>query len=417
MRLGLKFAILATGKTQRQIANETGILSENKLSEIVRGWAAPRDAERAALVNVLKQPSVALFGDDPNYQAGLDKYNALSKQIADVGVQGVRQSTGEMSTGTSPVGEGNARLTAQATAAIQQQLGTQQGNALTSAGLGQTQQELGQSALNQAGGLTQPSGSYPFVFDPATGQYKNVSDGGGIQSPQDVAKAVMSGQMTYQQAQQSLGYMGQVGDSSLQQAIIAAGGNPLELQAQGEATQQNIGSQSTAQTDIARRGLEQSTSDYMNMTNAAQYADTQAKAVQDILKAVPELNSVSSTDYNKALNALKSRFGDENFASLQTALIEARSAYANLLSTGGQTPSGNEAQTIATLDMSQPVWAINASIQQLNNAVSRRLTAQRDTMSTYQSQLNSGGNSSQSGGNSYTSGGMTFNLPNDTNDI
>ena len=70
MRLGLKFAILATGKTQRQIANETGILSENKLSEIVRGWAAPRDAERAALVNVLKQPSVALFGDDPNYQAG-----------------------------------------------------------------------------------------------------------------------------------------------------------------------------------------------------------------------------------------------------------------------------------------------------------------------------------------------------------
>ena len=44
MRLGLKFAILATGKTQRQIANETGTLSGNKLSEIGRGWAAPRDA-------------------------------------------------------------------------------------------------------------------------------------------------------------------------------------------------------------------------------------------------------------------------------------------------------------------------------------------------------------------------------------
>lgn len=52
MRLGLKMAIFATGKSQRQIASESGI-PENRLSELVRGWADPRDEECSALIRVL----------------------------------------------------------------------------------------------------------------------------------------------------------------------------------------------------------------------------------------------------------------------------------------------------------------------------------------------------------------------------
>lgn len=65
MRLGLKLAIVAAGKTQRQIASETKLLSENRLSEIVCGWAAPRDDEKEALARVLNQPVSPLF-DEPS---------------------------------------------------------------------------------------------------------------------------------------------------------------------------------------------------------------------------------------------------------------------------------------------------------------------------------------------------------------
>lgn len=61
IRLRLKMAILSAGKTQRQTAAETGVLSENKLSEIVRGWTEPTLAEKQALAAVLRQPLDILF--------------------------------------------------------------------------------------------------------------------------------------------------------------------------------------------------------------------------------------------------------------------------------------------------------------------------------------------------------------------
>jgi hypothetical protein len=61
MRLSLKLAILEAGKSQRQTASETQSISENRLSEIVRGWAVPRDDEKEALARVLKRPIETLF--------------------------------------------------------------------------------------------------------------------------------------------------------------------------------------------------------------------------------------------------------------------------------------------------------------------------------------------------------------------
>jgi len=62
MKLELKLAILAAGKTQRQVAAECSPpLSENKLSEIVRGWTEPREDEKLALARVLNKPVVILF--------------------------------------------------------------------------------------------------------------------------------------------------------------------------------------------------------------------------------------------------------------------------------------------------------------------------------------------------------------------
>lgn len=61
MRMKLKLAIVATGKSQRQVAAETHRITENRLSEIVCGWIEPRADEKDALARVLGQPVELLF--------------------------------------------------------------------------------------------------------------------------------------------------------------------------------------------------------------------------------------------------------------------------------------------------------------------------------------------------------------------
>jgi hypothetical protein len=61
LRLALKTAILETGKSQRELARETAI-PESRLSQIVRGWADPREVEEMALAMALGRPSNDLFG-------------------------------------------------------------------------------------------------------------------------------------------------------------------------------------------------------------------------------------------------------------------------------------------------------------------------------------------------------------------
>lgn len=190
--------------------------------------------------------------------------DSYGKQIADVGAKGASFEGGQLTTGTSPVAQGNAAITAQTTAAQQQALATgeaadlqgigyqltgqNQGQAgLTSAAnIGQTGQSLEQSGLNQAGQLTQPSTSAygQTVFDPTTGTFKSGSSNLDPQTQAGtLAQQVQSGQITYEQALASMGYAGAAGTNFLNNAITAAGGNPLQLQAQGSAQQGIIGTQ------------------------------------------------------------------------------------------------------------------------------------------------------------------------------
>jgi transcriptional regulator with XRE-family HTH domain len=60
VRLNLKIAILASGESQRQVAAKCGI-PETRFSEIVRGWAEPRDRERDAIAAALNKPVDELF--------------------------------------------------------------------------------------------------------------------------------------------------------------------------------------------------------------------------------------------------------------------------------------------------------------------------------------------------------------------
>jgi transcriptional regulator with XRE-family HTH domain len=60
MRIAFKLAILASGKSQRQLAVETGI-PESRMSELVRGWKSPSEAETSLLTTALQRPAAVLF--------------------------------------------------------------------------------------------------------------------------------------------------------------------------------------------------------------------------------------------------------------------------------------------------------------------------------------------------------------------
>jgi len=49
----LKAAVLSAGKSQRQIALEAGV-SENRMSDFVRGWASPQPNEVEAVCRALQ---------------------------------------------------------------------------------------------------------------------------------------------------------------------------------------------------------------------------------------------------------------------------------------------------------------------------------------------------------------------------
>jgi transcriptional regulator with XRE-family HTH domain len=58
--LNLKMEIVASGKTQRQIAAACGI-AENRFSSIIHGWVMPREREREAIAATLGKPVDHLF--------------------------------------------------------------------------------------------------------------------------------------------------------------------------------------------------------------------------------------------------------------------------------------------------------------------------------------------------------------------
>ncbi len=142
----------------------------------------------------------SLAGLKSNYDAlgvkAADTAADYGQKIADVGGQGARFQAGQRTTGTTPVAEGNAAVTAQTTAA--QQTALAQGGQLALSGIQQQMagQQAAASALTSAGGLAQPNpAAYgQTVFDPVTGQYTGGSSGLPAEVMQQYAQMAVSGQ-------------------------------------------------------------------------------------------------------------------------------------------------------------------------------------------------------------------------------
>lgn len=298
-----------------------------------------------------------------------------------------------------------AQQEASAEAAAGDIANTQQANIqsgeTSAAGAANTAQSNVQSGEQAAGSLTAPSGNFPFSYNPATGTFSNASPGsagatGGVTftgnpttDASTAAQAVINGQMTYAQAQQSMSYAGSAANNYLNSAILAAGGNPENLEAQGAAQQQDVTTAGTAQTNIANSGLTTTTQTYNDANAAYSTAMKQAQNVQNILSSTG-INASDSQDWNSAVNSLSARLGSANQAQYIAGLAELQTVYTNLLSsTGAATPTVNGQQAIAIFNPSSTPSQIDAAITALNNAAYAKLQPMYQEAQQYQSSLNS----------------------------
>lgn len=260
------------------------------------------------------------------------------------------------------------------------------------------QQATGISGLNSSANTAlSGQGQAQGALQGAAGLIPDALRYGSNLNPQDqatqLAQAVISGQMTYEQAASSLGYAGGVGTTFLNNAITQAGGNPLQLQAQGSATQSNIQTAGTAGTNIAAQGASQAIQQYNTLNAANSTFENQASQVLSVLSQ-GGLNG-SIPDVNKALNKIGGRFGSTQVQALSSSLTELAAAYTNLLSSNGGTPTSQDEQALATLNPNSSAAQIATSIDQLKKAAAIKLSSQKNLAQGYGNAL--GGGSTASG--------------------
>lgn len=200
---------------------------------------------------------------------------------------------------------------------LRQAEGAQMAGLAAAGATANTAQSNVQSGLNSAAGLAAP----------ILGQYGQNNYGiggntsGGNLDPQTQAKSlaqkVMTNSMTYDQALSSLGYAGDVGTTFLNDAITAAGGNPLQLQSQG-AGQQNVlqGIPALQSANTAAQGI--------------------GNTITSFLQQHPEVNSSPLAIGNAAQQWLQGKqLTDPTYQTLFNYLNEYTNTLAPILGVGG----------------------------------------------------------------------------------
>lgn len=251
--------------------------------------------------------------------------------------------------------------------------------ASTLLGAANTQQSTQQQGLTSAVGAAAP----------ILGQYGQANYGiggnadGGNLDPQtqakDFASKVMSGQMTYDQAISSLGYAGNVGTTFLNNAITSAGGNPLQLQAQG-VTQQGV---------ISTQG--QQVAGYQSALQQGQNLQSQ---LSDLITTFG-LNPNDVNAMNSGLQKIATNVSSPQYKMLQNYVNDIANTYAQVLTPpGGSSTDTSRGIATSMLDATAKGQSILSVMQGLDNAAKAKIAG---VSTTGGSNMSSGNNSSASG--------------------
>lgn len=264
------------------------------------------------------------------------------------------------------------------------------GNALT--GQGQVQ-----GALQGAAGLI-PSGL----------RYGN-SSLNPQQNAQSLAQQVMGGQLTYQQALDSLGYAPDVASTFLNQAITQSGGSPLTLQAQGTAQQSVIGAPYAAQASNIQTSGTSAANSWNGIyntanTQAATYSQQQS-AINSVgnqaltLMQQAGINPSSSQFANLKINQLGTQFSSPQYAAFNTAIQSLQARIGSALQAGEiPTAATSNASSIANGNLT--LGALASTLSQVDQEMTSFVKTQSDLANYAKGQLSSAAGGSQGGSQS-----------------
>ncbi len=249
------------------------------------------------------------------------------QQIADVGQAGANAEIGYKSTGTTPVGEGNANLIANATSQRQSALAAGESAALQGTGQQLTAQNQAASGLNAAAGQ----------ISPQLGQY-----GQGYYNPLDTSGGAAGG--------------GQYGTGP------AAAANVASIQ------------------DLTGQ-----------INNYAAARSSATSIVQNQLTPFLQQNNVNPSDFNainKFLQAIGAQTSSPQYKTLKNILTDVAQTYSQVLTPVGQDPSVWTSQTAqGLLDSAASGTSLMQVIDALDVSAQQKIQGFQNTVN----QLNSGG--------------------------
>lgn len=317
--------------------------------------------------------------------------NQFAPQMAAITKGATGQIVGDKTTGTSPVGEGNAAIASSAAGSLLSGLSSAENAQLAALSPQLTAQSQQQSGLTSAVNASQPNtASYgQTVFNPLTGQYEN---GGGLPAEVLQSYAQMAANGQYSAIPSSI-TSNPVLSAQLNAAAKAINPNysPITSTAQGNAAASNVQSSGTAPTQAAAAGLQQATQQYVDANTAYTTAQQQANSLQQVLQKTG-INS-NPQFINQTINNLQNQLGSADYTSYITTLTELQQKYSNLLSSvGAQTPTVNGNQALTILNPNSTPVQINAAIDALNQAAFNTLQPLFAKIGTYAGQLNPTGN-------------------------
>lgn len=258
------------------------------------------------------------------------------KQIADVGQQGAMGEAGQLTTGTSPVAEGNAAVTQQTTAARQQALATGEQAALTGTGQQLTAQNQEQNALNNAGQLSQPNlGSIGQVpYSPT-----DLSQGSPLGAPGGTAADA---------ARVQGGFNG----------AVAAAAAPGQTQAQNTITG------GTAAVNAGNTAYQNANPAYLNLKN--NIIPNIDSFGQLLTQGAGGVNPFDAQFANLTLQQFQNQLSSPQQAAFNATFQQLQKSIAALAGQGGtQTPTANSAQADATLSPTAKMSTIQSTLQRI----------------------------------------------------
>lgn len=315
--------------------------------------------------------------------------NTAGQAMSNVGTLGARGEAGYRTTGTSPVGEGNAAVLAQTTAAQQnaiaqganmelagnaqglQAQGQAQSGLTSAAGQGLSGQgQLLNAAQNQASraqgaagtvfgaGLNTPTGYGQATFNPLTG----FSSGGGQVQPGDPFYATLQ-----QAAQQAAN--GQY--SAIPGSITS---NPV-LNAQMNELAKQINPNYNPVTSAAQSAVSaQQVGNVANMTTAYKSAANLGSQLNDLITTFG-INPGDINAVNTGIQKIAQNTSSSQYKALNNLITDLVATYSSILTPGASTDTAR-ATAASLLDASAKGSAITQTLKDLDEQAKAKISGQ-----------------------------------------